>query len=90
MVESVGEGVARLKRGDRVYAGGGFTTAGGHFNPDSKKHGLDNPDGAHAGDMKNFTVKASGTAKVTVTDERVTMGTDNHSIFTNGGTAPKP
>jgi Cu-Zn family superoxide dismutase len=67
--------------------GPGFTTAGGHFNPDSKKHGLENPDGAHAGDMKNFTVKANGTAKVTVTDERVTMGTDNHSIFTNGGTA---
>src|SRR6266481_4049205 len=36
--------------------GPGFTTAGGHFNPDAKKHGLENPDGAHAGDMKNFTV----------------------------------
>ena len=33
-----------------------FTSAGGHFNPDMKKHGLDNPDGPHAGDMKNFTV----------------------------------
>ncbi|HLW76975.1 MAG TPA: superoxide dismutase family protein [Bryobacteraceae bacterium] len=64
-----------------------FTSAGGHFNPDGKKHGLDNPEGAHAGDMKNFTVGAKGTAKVTVTDERVTMGTDNHSIFSNGGTA---
>jgi Cu-Zn family superoxide dismutase len=67
--------------------GPAFTTAGGHFNPDTKKHGLENPDGAHAGDMKNFTVSAKGTAKVTVSDERVTMGTDNHSIFTNGGTA---
>jgi superoxide dismutase, Cu-Zn family len=67
--------------------GPGFTTAGGHFNPDAKKHGLENPDGAHAGDMKNFTVKANGTAKVTVTDDRVTMASDLHSIFTNGGTA---
>ena len=67
--------------------GPGFTSAGGHFNPDAKKHGLDNPDGAHAGDMKNFTVKANGTAKATVSDERVTMGSDNHSIFSNGGTA---
>ena len=25
MVESVGEGVTRVKRGDRVYVGGGFT-----------------------------------------------------------------
>src|SRR5438874_30452 len=49
----------------------GFTTAGGHFNPDNKKHGMQNPDGPHAGDMNNFTVAANGTAKVTVTDERV-------------------
>jgi superoxide dismutase, Cu-Zn family len=67
--------------------GPGFTSAGGHFNPDGKKHGLENPDGAHAGDMKNFTVDAKGKAKATVSDERVTMGSDNHSIFSNGGTA---
>jgi len=67
--------------------GPAFTTAGGHFNPDMKKHGLDNPEGPHAGDMKNFTVKPDGTAKVTVMDERVDMGDDAHSIFANGGTA---
>jgi superoxide dismutase, Cu-Zn family len=67
--------------------GPGFTTAGGHFNPDAKKHGLENPDGAHAGDMKNFTVTAKGTAKVTVVDDRVTVAAGLHSIFTNGGTA---
>src|SRR4051794_23830278 len=33
----------------------GFTTAGGHLNPDSKQHGLTNPQGPHAGDMPNFT-----------------------------------
>ena len=64
-----------------------FTTAGGHFNPDMKKHGLDNPDGPHAGDMKNFTVKANGTAKTTVMDERVNLDDDAHSVFANGGTA---
>jgi superoxide dismutase, Cu-Zn family len=64
-----------------------FTTAGGHFNPDMKKHGLDNPDGPHAGDMKNFTVKANGTAKLTVMDERVNLDDDAHSVFANGGTA---
>src|SRR5450755_3736750 len=36
--------------------GPGFTTAGGHFNPEMKKHGLDNENGPHAGDMPNFTV----------------------------------
>ena len=64
-----------------------FTSAGGHFNPDMKKHGLDNPDGPHAGDMPNFTARANGTAKVTIVDPRVNMGDDNHSIFSNGGTA---
>jgi len=65
----------------------GFTTAGGHFNPDMKKHGLENPEGPHAGDMKNFTVKPDGTAKTIVMDERVDMGDDAHSVFANGGTA---
>jgi superoxide dismutase, Cu-Zn family len=64
-----------------------FTSAGGHFNPDMKKHGLDNPDGPHAGDMKNFTVKPNGTAKLTVVDERVNLDDDAHSVFANGGTA---
>lgn len=64
-----------------------FETAGGHFNPESKKHGLQNPDGPHAGDMMNFTVKANGTAKTTVTDTNVTVAEGPNSIFTNGGTA---
>jgi Cu-Zn family superoxide dismutase len=64
-----------------------FTSAGGHFNPDLKQHGLNNPAGPHAGDMQNFTVKPDGTAKATITDPRVNMGTDNHSILAGGGTA---
>jgi len=67
--------------------GPAFTTAGGHFNPDMKHHGLQNPDGPHAGDMPNFTVAADGTAKTTVVAPGVTMGDDAHSIFTGGGTA---
>jgi Cu-Zn family superoxide dismutase len=58
-----------------------FTTAGGHFNPDNKKHGLDNPDGPHAGDMPNFTADAKGKAKKTITDPRVNMDDDAHSVF---------
>jgi Cu-Zn family superoxide dismutase len=64
-----------------------FKSAGGHFNPDQKKHGLENPDGHHAGDMKNFTVDAKGKAKATVTDADVNLGSDEHSLFSNGGTA---
>jgi Cu-Zn family superoxide dismutase len=64
-----------------------FTTAGGHFNPEMKHHGLENPEGPHAGDMPNFTVKANGTAKLTVEDPRVTLGDGPDSVFTGGGTA---
>lgn len=65
----------------------GFTTAGGHFNPTTKKHGLENPEGHHAGDMKNFVVAADGTAKAIVTDDAVTIAEGAASIFTGGGTA---
>lgn len=64
-----------------------FETAGSHFNPDSKKHGLKNPQGPHAGDMNNFMVKANGTANATVTDMRVNLGSDTHSLYSNGGTS---
>ena len=64
-----------------------FKSAGGHFNPENKKHGLENPEGHHAGDMPNFTVGSDGTAKTTVTDKDINLGDDNHSVFSNGGTA---
>ena len=67
--------------------GPAFTSAGGHFNPENKHHGLQNPQGPHAGDMENFTVASDGTAKVTVVDPNVTMGDGSNSIFSNGGTA---
>jgi superoxide dismutase, Cu-Zn family len=67
--------------------GPAFTSAGPHFNPDQKHHGLQNPDGPHAGDMPNFTVKADGTAKDTLLDPHVNLGVGDHSLFANGGTA---
>ena len=64
-----------------------FTSAGGNFNPRMKKHGSQNPEGPHAGDMPNFKVGADGTAKTTVTNANVSMGTGANSIYANGGTA---
>jgi superoxide dismutase, Cu-Zn family len=65
-----------------------FKSAGGHFNPDGKKHGFDSPDGHHAGDIKNFTVRADGTApSVHLEDADVTLKDGPHSLFGNGGTA---
>ncbi len=64
-----------------------FESAGAHFNPDARQHGLKNPQGPHAGDMNNFIVRADGTATATLTNSRVNLGTDSHSLFTNGGTS---
>lgn len=64
-----------------------FKTAGGHFNPQSKKHGLKNPEGAHAGDIPNITVNPRGAAKVTLTDPQVTLGDGPNSLFQPDGTA---
>lgn len=67
--------------------GPAFTSAGGHFNPTNKKHGLQSPDGPHAGDMDNFTVAADGTAKGMVMAKGITLGSQANSVFANGGTA---
>jgi Cu-Zn family superoxide dismutase len=64
-----------------------FTSAGGHFNPEMKKHGLDSEFGPHAGDMANFTAGKKGKADITLVNMHVNLGTDNHSVFSNGGTA---
>lgn len=64
-----------------------FKSAGAHFNPDGKKHGLQNPDGPHAGDIPNFVVDAKGKARTSVVAPNVTLGDDPHSVFSNGGTA---
>jgi Cu-Zn family superoxide dismutase len=61
-----------------------FKSAGGHFNPETKKHGFDNPDGHHAGDMKNFTVGADGKAKIRMDDADVTLKDGPHSLLSNG------
>ena len=66
-----------------------FKSAGPHFNPDSKKHGLKSPEGHHAGDMMNFSVNDAGkaTLRLTNNDVRLGDGSDAHSLFANGGTA---
>jgi len=64
-----------------------FTSAGPHFNPDGKKHGFENSEGHHAGDMANFTVGADGKAKVRLTNKDVNFAGDSHSLFSSGGTA---
>ena len=48
--------------------GPAFASAGGHWNPSGRKHGRDNPVGAHLGDLPNLRVDAAttGTASFTI------------------------
>ena len=64
-----------------------FDSAGPHFNPDGKQHGLQNPQGPHAGDMNNFVVAANGKAKTTAITSQVTLMSGANSVFASGGTA---
>jgi Cu-Zn family superoxide dismutase len=65
-----------------------FTSAGGHFNPDGKKHGLAVADGHHAGDMPNLHIPASGELTVEVVNTAVTLDKGKpNSVFDADGSA---
>jgi superoxide dismutase, Cu-Zn family len=67
--------------------GPAFTSAGPHLNPTSKKHGKDNPEGPHAGDLLNLEVNADGVGKAVLLDRNVTLGEGQNSLFHEGGTS---
>lgn len=64
-----------------------FTSAGGHFNPEGRQHGTQNPQGPHAGDLPNLDVTQDSTASATVTATRVTLAAGANSLLKLGGTA---
>ncbi len=64
-----------------------FKTAGPHFNPAGKKHGKDNPQGPHNGDLPNIEVNADGHATASMLDTNVTLGDGATSLFQPGGTS---
>jgi Cu-Zn family superoxide dismutase len=68
-------------------ATGAFASAGAHFNPASRKHGLESPDGPHAGDLPNLVVAADGRATVRLTSSRVTLGREAGSLLDADGSA---
>jgi len=65
-----------------------FNSAGGHFNPGNKKHGMMSAEGQHAGDMPNLHIPASGELIVEVLNAAITLekGKPN-SVFDADGSA---
>ena len=63
-----------------------FKSAGAHFNPSGKRHGAQNKDGPHAGDLPNLAVKQDGTALMELTSVLITLGAGRNSLFPSGKT----
>ncbi|MFF5997005.1 superoxide dismutase family protein [Lysinibacillus sp. KU-BSD001] len=65
-----------------------FESAGGHFNPEHKEHGTQNPKGPHAGDLPNIDIGQDGTAEVRfVTNELSLEEGKPHSLFDEDGSS---
>ncbi len=64
-----------------------FTTAGGHYNPEGKKHGLKSPTGPHAGDLPNLEVGTDRTGRLEYVTKLVTLGPGPTSLFDADGSA---
>jgi Cu-Zn family superoxide dismutase len=58
-----------------------FAAAGGHYNPLGHEHGLDNPNGAHAGDLPNLVVNTDGVGHLDTTTDLVTISAGPTTLF---------
>ncbi len=70
-----------------ICIGPSFTSAGEHYNPLGKEHGLKNPKGPHTGDLPNLKVGADGKGYMSVTTSLVTLSPGPTTLFTANGTA---
>ena len=64
-----------------------FKTAGGHFNPTQKTHGMLDPGGAHAGDLPNVVVPKGGKVDFEAFAPNLTLATGSTALLDADGTA---
>ena len=92
MIRLEAKGLSAGLHGVHVHAvgkceGPAFTSAGGHFNPANKKHGLKSADGAHAGDLANMLVAKDGSGRFEAITDAITLRAGSLSIFDADGSA---
>jgi Cu-Zn family superoxide dismutase len=91
-VDATVSGIPQGKHGFHIHDAGkceapDFKSAGPHFNPTNRKHGHDNPDGAHAGDLPNIDVGQDGKGKASFVTKGVSLDEGPGSLFAGDGTA---
>lgn len=64
-----------------------FSSAGGHFNPLGRQHGLNNAAGPHAGDVSNLLIGADGRGAARFTTDRITLTAGVSTVFDTDGAA---
>lgn len=64
-----------------------FKTAGGHFNPTKKAHGISAKKGMHAGDLPNIHVPQAGAVELSLFLADVTLDKGRASLLDSDGSA---
>lgn len=64
-----------------------FATAGAHYNPIGRQHGLQNSAGPHAGDVPNITLGADGRVDTGFTSDRATLTDGSTTLFDADGSS---
>ncbi len=64
-----------------------FKSAGGHWNPQGTQHGLENPQGAHAGDLPNLAIAENGAGMLEAHIAGGTIQDDDMALMDSDGAA---
>lgn len=85
------EGISPGLHGIHLHAVGScsptFAAAGGHHNPLARQHGLDNPSGAHSGDLPNLVVNGAGRGHLDAVSDRATLSPGPATLFDADGSS---